>query len=78
VARSGGAYRVTVAAEMDMFPKYVPWVYITPSIAGAIVDGKLCLDVSWHRNLTFADVIGAVVTYVEGVCGAAKIPELQE
>ena len=69
---------MTVAAEMDMFPKYVPWVYITPSIAGATVDGKLCLDVGWHRDWTFADVVGAVVTYIEGVCGAAKIPELPE
>ncbi len=76
VARSGCEYRVTVAAEMDMYPKYVPWVFVTPTILGAREDGKLCLDVGWSSHSAFADVIGAGVQYIEGVCGAANIPEL--
>ena len=75
VSRSGCVYHVTVAAEMDMYPKYVPWVFVTPTILGAREDGKLCLDVGWSSDSTFADVIGAVVLYIEGVCGAANIPE---
>ena len=35
VARSGSEFRVTVAAEMDMYPNYVPWVFVTPPVAGA-------------------------------------------
>jgi hypothetical protein len=35
VARSGSLYRVTVAAEMDMYPRYVPWVFVDPPVAGA-------------------------------------------
>jgi hypothetical protein len=65
VSRSGCTYRVTVAAEMDMYPRYVPWVFVTPPIAGATADVKLCLDVGWHRDSTFADVIGAVVLHIE-------------
>ena len=68
VARSGREYRVTVAAEMDMYPKYVPWVFVTPTILGARDDGKLCLDVSWSSGSTFADVIGAVIAYIDGTC----------
>ncbi len=56
---------MTAAAEMDMYPKYAPWVYITPTIAGATADGKLCLDVGWHRDSRFAGVIGAVVLHIE-------------
>src|ERR1700730_5168339 len=56
-------YNITVAAEMDMFPKYVPWVFVTPTILGAREDGKLCVDVDWHRDSTFADVIGALIAY---------------
>ena len=78
VSRSGCAYRVTVAAEMDMYPKDVLWVFVTPPIAGATADGKLCLDVGWHCDSTFADVVGVTVTYIEGVCGAVNIPELPE
>lgn len=63
-------YNVTVGAEMDMYPKYVPWVYITPLVAGTNADGKLCVDVGWSSDSTFADVVGAVVLYIEGVCGA--------
>jgi hypothetical protein len=44
VARSGCEYRVTVAAEMDMYPKYAPWAYITPTILGSRQDGKLWVD----------------------------------
>jgi hypothetical protein len=40
VARSGSEYRVTVAAEMDMYPKYQPWVYVTPTIAERIASGR--------------------------------------
>lgn len=70
VSRAGCEYRVTVAAEMDMYPKYVPWVFVTPTILGAREDGKLCVDVGWSSDATFADVLGAVVLYIEGVCGA--------
>jgi hypothetical protein len=69
VARFGCEYRVTVAAEMDMYPKYVPWVYIAPPISGAAADGKLCVDVGWHRDSTFADVIGALIVYIDERCG---------
>jgi hypothetical protein len=72
VARFGCEYRVTVAAEMDMYPKYAPWVFVTPTILGAREDGKLCVDVGWSPDSTFADVIGAVVIYIEGVSGASS------
>lgn len=71
VARSGSEYHVTVAAETDMYPNYVPWVFVTPTIPGAREDGELCVDVGWTSDSTFADVIGAVVLYIEGVCGAS-------
>jgi hypothetical protein len=71
VARSGVEYRVSVAAEMDMYPRFQPWVFVTPTILGAREDGKLCLDVSWNPDSTFADVIGATVLYIEGACGAS-------
>lgn len=59
---------MTVAAEMDMYPKYVPWVYVTPTIAGANAEGKLCVDVSWQpETSTFADVVAAVIAHVEAV-----------
>jgi hypothetical protein len=32
VARSGSEYHVTVAAEMDMYPRFQPWVFVTPLI----------------------------------------------
>src|ERR1700674_5214854 len=68
VARAGSEYRVTVAAEMDMYPKYQPWVVVTPTILGAREDGKLSLDVSWSpEGSRFADVIGAVIAHVEAV-----------
>ena len=70
VARAGCEYRVTVAAEMDMYPKYQPWVFVTPPIAGANADGKLSLDVSWSPETSrFADVVGAVIAHVEVVHG---------
>lgn len=45
VARAGCEYRVMVAAEMDVFPKFAPWVFVTPAVPGTREDGKLCLDV---------------------------------
>jgi hypothetical protein len=66
VSRSGSVFNITVAAEMDMYPKYVPWVFVTPTILGAREDGKLCVDVSWQRDSTFADVIGALIAYIDG------------
>jgi len=35
VSRLGRAYHVTVAAEMDMYPRFQPWVFVTPTIPGA-------------------------------------------
>jgi len=68
VARSGSEYRVTVAAEMDMYPKYQPWVFLRPTILGAREVVKLRIDVSWQREISrFADVTAAVVAYVEAV-----------
>ena len=67
VARSGCEYDVTVAAEMDFYPQYLPWAFITPPIAGAREDGKLFIDLRWDRDASrFADVIGMVVLYIEG------------
>jgi hypothetical protein len=66
VSRAGCAYRVTVAAEMDMYPKYAPWVYVTPSVAGARDDGKVVLDLHWDPGSpSFEMVIGAVVAHIE-------------
>jgi hypothetical protein len=56
-----------VAAEMDFYPQYLPWAFVTPSIVGAREDGKLSIDLPWDREASsFADVIGAVVLYIEG------------
>ena len=66
VARSGCEYQVTVAAEMDFYPRYLPWAFVTPSIVGAREDGKLFIDLPWDWEASrFADVIGAVITYIE-------------
>ena len=55
-----------VAAEMDFYPKYLPWAFVTPSVAGAREDGKLLIDLPWDGEASrFADVIGAVVLYIE-------------
>src|SRR5712691_491848 len=43
VSRSGSAYHVTVAAEMDMYPKLPPWVFVSPAIAGAREMGSSAL-----------------------------------
>ena len=73
VARSGSEYHVTVAAEMDMYPKYKPWVYVSPTIAGANADGKLRVDVPWNPgNSMFADVIGAFIIHLESVQSASS------
>ena len=67
MARLGAEYRVLVAAEMDFYPQYLPWAFVTPSIVGAREDGKLLIDLPWDRDASrFADVIGAVVLYIEG------------
>jgi hypothetical protein len=72
VARSGSEYHVTVAAEMDMYPRFQPWVFMTPTILGAREDGKLSVNVAWSPTTSrLADVIGATVLYIEGVCGAS-------
>lgn len=73
VARSGVEYRVSVAAEMDVYPKYPPWVFVDPHITAANERGKLCVDVSWSPETSrFTDVIGTTVLYIEGVCGASS------
>jgi hypothetical protein len=69
VSRAGCEYRVSVAAEMGMYPKYPPWVFVDPHITGANERGKLSLDVGWRLESTFADVIGAVIGHVES-CAA--------
>ena len=56
---------MTVAAEMDMYPKYQPWVFVEPHITAANERGKLCVDISWSPESTFADVIEAVIAHVE-------------
>ena len=67
VARAGCEYHVTVAAEMDMYPKYAPWVFVEPHLAGSKENGKLSIDLPWDRDTSFfVDVIGAVVMYIEG------------
>lgn len=71
VARGGSKYRVSVAAEMDMYPTYQPWVFVTPPIAGANANGNLCVDVCWSPETSrFVDVVGATVLYIERVCEA--------
>jgi hypothetical protein len=58
---------------MDMYPKYQPWVFVTPTILGAREDGKLGVDVTWNPGTsTFADVIGAVIAHVEAVHGTSS------
>lgn len=55
-----------VAAEMDFYPQYLPWAFVTPSIAGAREDGKLLIDLPWDRQASrFMEVIEAVVLYIE-------------
>jgi hypothetical protein len=66
VARSGVEYHVSVAAEMDMYPKYKPWVYVTPTIADANADGKLSVIVSWNPSTSmFLDVVESVIRHIE-------------
>ena len=67
VARAGCEFRVLVAAEMDFYPKYLPWAFVTPSIVGAREDGNLLIDLPWDQNVSrFVDVIGAVIIFIEG------------
>jgi hypothetical protein len=47
--------------------RYLPWAFVTPSVAGAREDGKLLIDLPWDQEASFfADVIGVVVLYIEG------------
>ncbi len=65
-----------VAAEMDFYPKYLPWAFVTPYVAGAREDGKLLIDLPWDQEESrFVDVIGALVLYIEGAQqSSAEIP----
>ena len=66
VARSGSEYHVTVAAEMDFYPKHQPWVFVTPKILGARENGKLSVDVAWSAEISrFADVVESVIRHIE-------------
>lgn len=59
---------MTVAVEMDMYPRHQPWVFVTPPVAGANADGNLSVDISWSpESSRFADVIGAVIAHVDAV-----------
>lgn len=73
VSRAGCEYRVTVAAEMDLYPKHQPWVFVTPTILGARENGKLLVDTPWDvRTSRFADVVRAVIAHVENVSRIAS------
>ena len=73
VARGGQQYRVTVAADMDMYPTLRPSVYVTPSLPGARADGKVCIDDPWQpETSSFASVIATVMTRVEAAHGASS------
>ena len=51
---------------MDFYPQYLPWAFVTPSIAGARQDGKLLIDLPWDGEASFfVDVIGVVILYIE-------------
>ncbi len=68
VARSGSEYRVTVAAQMDVYPNHLPCVFVEPPLAGAKENGKLLIDLPWDlETSSFADVIRAVILYIEAV-----------
>jgi len=74
LSRDLGVCSITLTLRSDsrcrhsMYPKYKPWVYVTPTIARANVDGKLCVDVPWDPGTSmFADVVGAVIAHVEAV-----------
>jgi hypothetical protein len=59
---------MTVAAEMDFYPKHQPWVFVTPMILGARENGKLCVELAWNpKTSRFADVIAAAIAHVEAV-----------
>jgi len=55
------------------------YVSEVPALGFCHADNSWCargweaiLDVGWHRDSTFADVIEAVVTYIEGGCEAVN------
>jgi hypothetical protein len=41
---------VMVAAEMDVYPQYLPWAFVTPCIAGEREDWKLSINLHWDRQ----------------------------
>ncbi len=47
--------------------QYLPWAFVTPSVADAREDGKLLIDPHWGEASRFVDVVGAVVLYIEVV-----------
>ena len=56
---------MTVAAEMDFYPKHQPWVFVTPKILGARENGKLSVDVAWSAEISrFADVVESVIRHI--------------
>ena len=64
-----------MAAEMDFYPQYLPWAFVTPSIAGAREDGKLSINLPWDgEGDRFVDVIGAVVLYIEEAKQTSETP----
>ena len=78
VGRFGSEYHVTVAAEMDTYPKYAPWVFVDPHIAGTNERGKLCSDVGCRSGSKLVDVIGPVVAQIEGAGSVSRTPSLAE
>ena len=73
MSRAGCEYRVSLAAEMDMYPKCQPWVFVDPRITAANERGKLCVNLSWQPETSrFADVVMAVIAHVEAVHGASS------
>ncbi|MBZ5688040.1 MAG: hypothetical protein LAP86_23750 [Acidobacteriia bacterium] len=72
VSRAGTLYRVTVAAEMDMYPTPAPWVWVTPTLPGARDGGKVRIDEPWGVDRSrFASVIAAVVARIVALHCAA-------
>jgi hypothetical protein len=72
-AEGGTLYRVTVAAEIDMYPTLAPWVFVTPTLRGAREDGKVRIEEPWQPETSrFAPVIAAVVMKIEAAQGAAS------
>jgi hypothetical protein len=64
VARAGSQYHV--AAEMDFYPRYLPWAFVIPSIAGAREDEKLSINLSWDREAPLLCGCDWWSLYIEG------------